>query len=567
MGAFDAGLDKIFGPQPKKTADDPSKGAPLQRRIAPLQRSVDVGEQIAGSDNAFELGTVQVLDGFRGHGSVFAQVAPQPMQTDGLEQDASPLAPGALAATLAQAFSIETGPNFTPLQIEADVARPLRIRFHPTVSGQHSAQVVIRIIWSDGGRSEEIISVAGRARWPTDVPAHNQVDSSKPPSFGPSGGADAPKTSDTSEGNPVDLATAAELARDKVGGVIDAQRDGINLAEKESLSFTEEVPPAAWWAPLVEIALSMGVAAVATVVAKSIAKKVVGLHIKDPAALKESKIFLGLSDGVKDGLKAVGKKAIPAIGAKGHPKTPGPAVGTGTFSSNPALDFWEAQRSKLRGIAEHQKREIRDTEARLRTKDPEMAAQTMTAIAGGLEDTGNGNEVELAQAFASETQWMTGIAQSTLGRDPVEGERKSETEATDMLHVRADTQFGKHNGVLHVDVDLPAHDVAGAKVRGASIMGVAQEIADRVWQYPLVHAAMPILVVVHSGSHVARITRDEAGRVRVDGELMLSEDDAAASEAQSIRGATELLEVVMSRSMADWGVAEIKTDDATRRGS
>lgn len=55
----------------------------------------------------------------------------------------------------------------------------------------------------------------------------------------------------------------------------------------------------------------------------------------------------------------------------------------------------------------------------------------------------------------------------------------------------------------------------------------------------------------------AIVTRDEAGRVRVQG---------AANEADAVKGATEMVDQILSRSLASWGVAIKSDDDSGHRG-
>jgi hypothetical protein len=542
----------------KQSQRSSGTGKLVPDRMKTLRYYVDAGEQVVGSDHAFEIGPIDVVDDFHGGGTVFVAVSPLSVRD---RSEAPP--PTALAAAQAQAFQLETGPNFTPLQFGGGASRPLRVHFRPTVPGNFSAELHLRILWADGNISEETVRVGGRARSIYKVPAANDVDLGHNNEASQAGNDEIPSRSVSVDANPGDVQSAANAARDKVDLVADAQRDGIGLAQRESESFSEAVPDKGPWWILADIALSMGIGAIASVVAKGVAKSLVGKVITDPAVLKESKSLLALTDGLKDGMKAGAKKVIPELSKPDKPEKVNAVPSAGQFSSNPTIDFWERQRTGLRHSKATQRKAITDAENAALTMPKGAGLVSMQGIAEGYKEAGEGVEIVLAQAFASETQWMAGVAQSTFGHELVRDSKGREATTTDTTHLRADTQYSNHNGVLELEVTVPNGKPELAWPIGASVQGIAQEIADRMWRYPLLQTPIPLLLIVHSPGRVARIARDESGRIRVHGEMLLPDGTTTDSEAQMIEPASQLARVVLSKSLAAWGVAKVATNDET----
>ena len=104
-------------------------------------------------------------------------------------------------------------------------------------------------------------------------------------------------------------------------------------------------------------------------------------------------------------------------------------------------------------------------------------------------------------------------------------------------------------------------------VEHASLRGISQEIADQIWARPLVGVPLPIRIRLLSGERSAFITRDEAGRFRISGQMPGEDGAAARSEAQQIRSAAEVCDLVLSASLEAWGVRSITTNDSTGRSS
>jgi hypothetical protein len=111
-------------------------------------------------------------------------------------------------------------------------------------------------------------------------------------------------------------------------------------------------------------------------------------------------------------------------------------------------------------------------------------------------------------------------------------------------------------------------ETSGLKVTGASITGVSQEIADKLVRLHLAQAGIPVRLVV--SGHPALITRDELGRVRINGYLLTKDNSSGGgppkwSEAHMHRGAKMLVDKVLAKTLQEWGIEAPTTDDATGR--
>jgi hypothetical protein len=78
--------------------------------------------------------------------------------------------------------------------------------------------------------------------------------------------------------------------------------------------------------------------------------------------------------------------------------------------------------------------------------------------------------------------------------------------------------------------------------------------------------SIPVRLNVEAGNRSATLTRDEVGRVRATGQLPIGDQVGEMAEADMIRAGTALFDRVLSRSLGDWGIPEITSNDATGRG-
>ena len=526
-------------------------GRSMPERIAPLPKVVDVGEIVAGAQTAAELGTIIVVDGYAGSALVLPLVPP----------GAGPQASRGLLSPNPDGFHIEKAAYGTSIPVSPGTPRTLRAVFHPLTSGEYESQFVFRVLWDDRNYSEHRIVVRGKARGLDDVPANAGMDSMEPATLGR--GDPQLKRAPPLDADMTSIDAATATARDSVDAISDAQRDGVTLAEREAMSFVETPPEPSILAILADVAISMGLAGIAGVIARGAARHLVGLKIQDPVALRESRSLLGATDALKEGIKGLSKATVIPTFAKSRKVDPTLPPATGVFSSNSTIDFWAHQRSVISTLKSGFKKEVSQARQLAQAMEPASGLIFMQAIARSFHESGNNGEIVVAQALASEVQWISGIAQSTLtssiARDPVNGDRMT----SDLTWLRTNPKFALRDGVIRVRVVVSA--ASAPTVRSAKIKGISQEIADRVWRTPLLTVPIPVVLEVHDGAKATRITRDEAGRIRAQSEILLPGEASTESEPGMIAEATQMVGMVLSKSLADWGVKEVETNDATGR--
>jgi hypothetical protein len=93
-----------------------------------------------------------------------------------------------------------------------------------------------------------------------------------------------------------------------------------------------------------------------------------------------------------------------------------------------------------------------------------------------------------------------------------------------------------------------------------SRFGISQEIAERLRTTDLGAAGIPLRIIMQG--QPALITRDEIGNARVNGYLHTL-DGRNSSEAHAHKGARMIVNKILSKTLDEWGIHSIKTNDAT----
>jgi hypothetical protein len=168
-------------------------------------------------------------------------------------------------------------------------------------------------------------------------------------------------------------------------------------------------------------------------------------------------------------------------------------------------------------------------------------------------------EAEQQQANAVGPQWATFVARMSLGTETVSsaqgGDRQTAISTESLRPTKLDGAPKPVNGVLDIYVE------ASGKVSGATMHGVSQELADRLHNLELANVKMPVRFVIRPRDAVPTIvTRDEAGRVRVEGDY-----GGTDHEPDAVKKATTMVDTILANRLSAFGV-EIKADDATGRG-
>jgi hypothetical protein len=472
----------------------------------------------------------------------------------------------------------------------AERASP-RIVFRPRRGGEFQGTLTIKISWPmDGHVETQTIALRGRARELTQAPTH----------FGPESPREqtdnlrdsAPETSRDNEAGKSERAdaeapvTKQELRnKDEVDGAIEdaaaaarklarSQRDGLKIVEDEAAAYGKEIPktPRSKWWDLAEMALSLATGNLAGLFAKKLLPRLLSKTLVDDIPMVGEvkttitpKLSEGVTGTISAAIVAAGQKAIkaglPSETATAAAPT-GHAEGTaGKRSSNARIDFFAEQRSVLNEQEDAYEEKVKQHAKQVRPLalgQPKQAVEALSVVAQEL--TQMKSEAEQQQANATAPAWATLVARLGLGHDVVRTAENS-SDARQATHMdtlrRTDhgTPANAASGVLDVYV-------SSGKVVSARLNGVAQEIADRLANIPLADVPMPIRFIMGRPGEPkpAILTRDETGRVRVQGELM-----GQTNESEAVRTATEIIERTLSVQLAAMGI-EIQTDDSTRRG-
>lgn len=518
-------------------------------KLVPFPQRVSVGEQVVGSDHVFSVAKPARLGGNE-TATVTAEIRPlaparNPFKSQ-LGIDPSPV--------LAEAFSIEPGhlPNILGV-----TNQPIQVRFAPKGAGFFHADLHLHVEWGDKTRESHVIRLVGTSRELDQLPANPLLPAQPKPIEAPSVVA-----SDDPRGA-LSGVTAAELDafRDTLTDAGDAAESlagrlalGVAIAETHAAKY-ERMPPAEpWWLELAQVAISMGVAGVAGAVARELGPKLAKLIVPKSG----DSTVAGVTDSVKDGLKIAGRAALKAT-----PKADSSdSSRTSRYSTNGQVQFFADQKAMLLKVGDENRKVVSATHKKMRDRlgtDPALAFQTMNMLHQSLEAVGTSEDTSSLQQRASEHQWIALVARTNLGEERV-NDPQSGSER--VIAKTRESSVGAR-GMLNIEVELPAFatDVSSPKVVGASILGVAKEIADQLHGQVLRDAAIPMMLIVKTGSNAAWITRDEAGRIRVNGYIPNASHDNMMKEAQMHRNASLLVGEVLSKSLSEWNVGPVHHDD------
>lgn len=382
---------------------------------------------------------------------------------------------------------------------------------------------------------------------------------------------------------------AQKLAEIQARGLADNQAAGIELGADEIRAYSRRPPPLEALDQLIELALLVGVSGIAGVVTRYVGKHVAGMLARpvvepvgkptmqvplkpgrlpnpdlniEPPTPSGDEMAVMIGDGLKEGMKQGAKLALKA------PKGSQPRTSNrgGQLSKNWQIEFVNRHRQMMVELQTQYESTVARVGASFEGSPHGTAAMNLTAqalnyaAATALPD----------QARIVELEWIGEVARHSLGREDVPMEDGHEERTTALDKAReygprnpyTETRVAKHDGVLDIHVDLPSGNTpverSTFKVRRASITGVSQEIAEKLKQTKLASAGIPIRLVV--AGHPALITRDEIGRVRVNG--WLPNEHGKWSATHMHRAATMLVDKVLSQTLDGWGVT-IETDDAT----
>jgi hypothetical protein len=472
--------------------------------------------------------------------------------------------------------------------LSKDGENEIAVEFAPQQAGPISADLMLEVRWNDGSVDVRTINLQASARLRTEIP-EKEIPVSPNAQFEEAAVFGEPSPDPTTPLPSTEQRSTAtsefhRLARDldkQAENLSKRQIDGVDLASEEAMSYTRKPPETSLFYDLMELAISMGIAGVAGILARRIGANLAARLGKDD----KSSLALGLTDAMKEGMKKIGnsakvKRAVEKL--PGGPERHSADEATSTEdvnmdvgsapkspSTNGRIAFFAEQTAMLRDLAEANEDLVAEQAKRLMPlleTNPEQALAAMRALKQAFVDAG-GSEARDFQAHASSMQWVAAVARSSMGSDTASTHDGSYSrKVSDM------TKYGPiSDGVLSVDVLKAGDQVV---VVGASIKGVSQEIADRIAMNPMRDAPIPIRIKVSGDRSNAVIHLDEAKRMRVYG--LIDPDDAMPLteyvqrqnmpehfEAQSTMRAEKIVSAVLAKPL---GLDRVASDDASGRG-
>jgi hypothetical protein len=257
---------------------------------------------------------------------------------------------------------------------------------------------------------------------------------------------------------------------------------------------------------------------------------------------------LGVTDAIKDGIKTGGKRAIAE------------AKSSNGKSSYAKSQFFAKQRAVLTKLTAQNRAMVEQTRYDLLphlAKDAHATLAAMDSVKTALL-TAQSDATELQQA-ATEQRWISGIAQQA-GYHVTS--KAPDGETIHRTGTGAARRGGDKDGILTLEVVAHDEDVSldsAVEVKGATLDGIPQPMADKLKDEVLADVPIPIMLEV-TGAIEARITRDEAGIVEFTG----TGGKWLNNAAQNHKLATQLVRRVLARKLlgpGGWKMKRIKTDD------
>ncbi len=503
--------------------------------LVPFPSRIDLGEQIVGSSHSFAIGATKLARDSPVGGTVTRAVkAPENADIpDVLKLDMG-----------TEAFRVDQKPNDI-WQASTDAGLAHHVHFKPHRPGRFRSDVAVTVRWSNGEVEEQQIAVTAGARNLEDAP---------PQPVQPAATTRAPLDPAMVGGEPTptqvsNFGTAATKASDKAHLLADRQRDGLMTVHDELVGGDKQVPKPSVFAQLADLAITMAVGGVAQVVGKLLARNLVGaVQNLDPGPIKSTQLVDGLGSAFKDGLKAAAKHAIDTSSSAGAGILAGDH---GSPESRDAVvDFFARQRTILTTLADNNRTLVRDEQTRLL---PALAAHpnSLLLIFEQLAESFEAAAVDapVIQARATVSKWVSGLAQET-------GKSSASRDGTSLGPTTALTPSRwshDRDGVLQLTATLEGE--SRLTLDRAELYGVASAAANRLTEVALAGVGIPIRLTVKSRVGTAYITRDEVGRVLIEGDLPKSSAwEGRESGVQANRGARELCDQIMSKSLVDWKV-------------
>lgn len=533
-------------PQPKQPQHDvqpsrqprppaPASPAPVDR-VTPLPARFDVGEQVFGSSHVFELAAPWNL------GPGEAQIAVELAGND--------------------AFTVESSPSvlhvgdahMTSQELSDQLQSPIKLRFAPVAEGEYpqrifGADLAIQLRWADGTVERRTVKVAGRGRTLEDRPEPARAPQENPAlstPMKPPPGAEGPYK----EADRTRLDREFETAKNNAGAVARAQHDVIDNVQGEAGTYVPPPVKHSFWWDLAEGAIMLGTGMVAGAVGQWLANELITVA----AGSTNKTLINGVSSAVKDGIKAGAKAALNGLSNDS----------TYDVSSNQRIAFFAMQKDALNTLVTNNQQVIIDRHAELTPllgSEPDVAVRAMAAIANALK--GQKPDATDFQKSSTATAWIGFRSRIALGTE--EMPTRDHERVTNLAHARPahpGPNVGPIKGLLDLDVDI---EHGAPYVEAARVNGVARSLANELIGKPLTDFPLSVRIVIGNDEpEPTIITRDEAGRIRVSGNLSrlsrFSADGDVYNESQAELVARRLADEILSRPLAPKS-GGVMTDD------
>lgn len=453
-------------------------------------------------------------------------------------------------------------PSLSPAELKRHFDEAIRVTFAPSSTGTVHGELEISVAWADGHLEKQIIALTGSGypidrlpNWP------DTASSTTSPSVLPvsPAGSVRPGVEDAKYNAALDF--ELKEASVEFSQVISAMRRGMQHTKDTSQGFRAAREDDSIWISLAKFALTMGMSAVVTPISGFIAKRF--LDVVEFDLMQVEGVFAD-PDTVKAASKLL-EKPIKALGDAALNSTIRGARKPGQGGRTDAVaSFFEGQSAAIDEFGAQNTHGLHRIWAELLVlaeTQPKVATAAMRGLGAAFKL--QADDASEAQKVASASAWTTFKARDALGAETVVTDH-GQREVTNMTAAREWTGHGLRapegrDGLLEVQVAIRE---GRTHVTGARIDGIAQPLAEMLLRLDLRTAQIPLRINVNEGG--AFLTVDEVGRVRASGALVLFSDDGVptAEEGRVHDGAQRAVDLVLSKTLAGWGISRILTNDA-----
>lgn len=444
-----------------------------------LPEQVDLGDFTNGSTHILDVATLRMPGPGR------AEIGE--MKIDAFPSESMNI----LESPISGSFSI---PSKEHQYFEGSQEVVLRVKFAPIGSLPHKALLEIPIVWGDGTRTKQFVTITAKSHGIGD---HRNLGPL--PDDPTAVGRPVPELNYTGD-NDADFAMVTDSCRDVAGGVADDQRRGVEQASRSARGF---VPPEEHdllfeaLGTFAEIAITMASAGIAGIFAKKMSSALAKTIQGESKTLKASDLpeVIAVNDAVKEGLKYYPKKV--ATGSNNKVKALGavdkaPAVKAGFFDHAQTILQQRIQEHKT--LLTNQKGAL----IPLFKHHPHMAIFAAKALHESL-NAGQAQALH-EQKLTAESQWVTAVANAS-------GSASSKLESIRNEKTHPSPGPIQIDGILRIRVNVD--EKSSLKVESAALDGISKLAVADLAREPLYSVPMPLLVKVSSPTGDATITRDE----------------------------------------------------------